>query len=649
MRYLCIGLLILIVVGCSEVSNRVGYPIQLIELNHVKLTGGLLKQYQDTVFTTTIPYAFDQCESTGRIDNFAKAAGLMKGIHIGKRYNDTDVFKILEGACYKLMQVENLALRAYVDSLAYLIQQAQEEDGYLYTARTIDPNSPPPGAGRDRWIDVWVSHELYNAGHLYEAAVAHFKATGDSILINVAIKNADLVCNEFQYGKREIAPGHQGIEIGLIKLYQITGDHKYLAQAQFFLDVRGKEVDHIKHAPGTLFAVYNDRDYLQYHQPVLQQKEAVGHAVRATYMYSGMVDVGQYTGDSAYIKASKLLWNNVINQKTYITGGIGAQHRGESFGQPYELPNASAYNETCAAIGHVFWNSRLFRLDGKSEYYDALTNSLFNGLLSGLALDGKNFFYPNPLESDGRLSRSPWFGVACCPGNLTRFIAEVPSYIYAHSNDTIWINIFSESEAQFIIDGQQVVIEQKTDYPFDGKVDILIHTEKKLDFTLMVRIPQWTSGSLLPGSLYHTINPISEDIQFWVNGKPNACDPGSYHLALSQKWADGNTVILMLPMPVQYIRADSRVHENTNKLAVSRGPLVYCFEAQDQEVPLNDIRINPDITPNSESFSTGIPDIPGISLDGETKTGKSIRLNAIPYFSWNNRGADQMKVWIEEK
>ena len=379
----------------------------------------------------TIPYVFSQCEATGRIDNFAVAGGLKEGKHTGERYNDSDVFKIIEGAYYSLMETPDPELRRYADSLVTLIAAAQEDDGYLYTTRTIDPVNMAPGAGRERWIDERVSHELYNVGHMYEAAVAHYHATGSDTFLNVALKNAALVEKEFGWGRREIAPGHQEIEIGLIKLYGVTGEKRWLDLAQFFIDVRGRGGDYVRHPEESRFRVYNDSVYLQMHKPVLEQEEAVGHAVRGAYMYTAMADLSEATGDDRYLEASKRIWDDVTGGKIYITGGIGSKEYGEAFGEPFELPNMTAYTETCASVANVFWCHRLYRATGESKYIDVLERTLYNGLISGIGFDGCHFFYPNPLESDGSFERAGWFDCSCCPVNVARFMPVMETvYIF---------------------------------------------------------------------------------------------------------------------------------------------------------------------------------------------------------------------------
>jgi len=410
------------------VQESLGYPAEPLPLSEVEITGGFWAPIMETSRKNTLPHILKFCEESGRIENFSVAGGLSSGKHRGERYNDTDVFKTIEGAAYHLQHKKNDTLERFIDSLITLIAAAQEDDGYLYTPRTIDPETNVPGAGRTRWEDVWISHELYNAGHLYEAAVAWYEATGKRELLDVALRNAGLVISVFNENGLQLAPGHPEIEIGLVKLFNLTGERKYLEQARFFLDQRGKEVDREPVPAGTRFDIYNEPSYLQYHLPVREQKEAVGHAVRAMYLYSGMTDVGWYCNDTALMDRVVDLWNDMISSKIYITGGVGASHRGESFSDPYVLPNETAYCETCAAAGSIFWNHRMFSLTTATKYMDVLETTLYNGFLSGVSLDGRRFFYPNPLESKGDYERSEWFDCACCPGNVARVIPSVPAY-----------------------------------------------------------------------------------------------------------------------------------------------------------------------------------------------------------------------------
>ncbi|MDZ7333408.1 MAG: glycoside hydrolase family 127 protein, partial [candidate division KSB1 bacterium] len=407
--------MVLLFTACSKKPQK-DYPIKPVPFTDVQVTDQFWQPRMETNRTVTIPYDFKKCEETGRIDNFAKAGGLMEGEFVGIRYNDSDVYKVIEGAAYSLRLYPDPQLEQYLDDLIAKIAAAQEDDGYLYTARTINPAKPPKNAGPERWSYLIHSHELYNVGHMYEAAVAYYQATGKRSLLDVAIKNANLIDSVFGPGKKHDPPGHQEIEIGLTKLYRVTGDERYLKLAKFFLDQRGR---YIGRKP---YDEYISAEYTQDHKPVIEQDEAVGHAVRAGYMYSGMADVAALTGDQDYIKAIDRIWENVVSKKLYITGGIGARSEGEAFGDNYELPNLEAYNETCAAIANMFWNHRLFLLHGDAKYIDVLERTLYNGFLSGVGLDGNEFFYPNPLESDGRHNRSPWFDCACCPVNVVLFL-----------------------------------------------------------------------------------------------------------------------------------------------------------------------------------------------------------------------------------
>lgn len=592
----------------------------------------------------TIPYAFRKCEETGRIENFAMAAGISEKKHEGERYNDSDVFKIIEGAAGKLALSRDPSLEQYVDSLINLIGKAQEDDGYLYTSRSADPENPTPGAGENRWADVWISHELYNAGHLYEAAVAYYKATGKDQLLNIARKNANLVCNIFGWGKKEIAPGHQEIELGLIRLYEVTGEDKYLEQARFFLDVRGRPQDHPLHPEGTRFAIYNNEPYLQQHLPVLKQTEAVGHAVRATYMYTAMTDLARYLPEcDDYLAKSKELWEDVVNTKTYLTGGIGAVPMGESFGPAYYLPNKEAYNETCAAIGNVFWNYSLFLSTGESKYIDVMECTLYNGLISGISQDGMHFFYPNPLASDGNYERSPWFGVACCPGNICRFMPQVPGYIYSKKEDEIYVNLFITSGVTLLLSGRKVSLNQNTRYPWTGKSTISIETEKNLCFTLKVRIPAWLGITPLPGNLYYYADSVALKPQFRVNGKPVTCWMDKGFASITRKWKDGDSVEVYFPLSVRKVMANEQVEADKGCMALERGPIVYCLEEADNG-KIKDLELEADFVAEQHYE----PDFFGGSTLLQLSDSHH-QLTAIPYFLWANREPGEMEVWFKVK
>jgi len=395
------------------------YPIQAVPFTQVKMTDAFWKPRIDTNRLVSIPYAFEQSEVTGRIGNFALAGGLIRGEHKGDfPFDDTDVYKIIEGASYSLAVEYDADLDRYVDSLIYLIGQAQEDDGYLYTCRTNQCSRLERWMGKQRWERL-NSHELYNCGHLYEAAVAHFTATGKRTLLDVALKNADLICTVFgpDSSQKHCPSGHPIVEMALVKLYRVTGEQKYLDLAKYFLDETGAGTD------GHPLSQYS-----QDHMPIKQQDEAVGHAVRFGYLYSGVTDVAAITGDQEYMLAAERVWDNVVAKKFYITGGIGARGMGEGFGENYELPNMTAYCETCASIANVYWNQRMFQMTGDSRYIDVLEKTLYNALLSGVSISGDRFFYDNLLEDNGTCERQPWFGCACCPGNITRFMASVSGY-----------------------------------------------------------------------------------------------------------------------------------------------------------------------------------------------------------------------------
>lgn len=590
----------------------------------------------------TIPYAFKKCEETGRINNFAVAAGLTEDSYTGERYNDTDVFKIIEGASKTLQTHPDKQLENYLDSIIQLIAAAQEEDGYLFTARSASPENPAPGAGRERWIDIWVSHELYNAGHLYEAAVAHYKATGKRTLLDVAIKNADLVYNEFGWGKREAAPGHQEIEIGLQKLYEVTENEKYIELASFFLDVRGKPQEYQEHPPGTRFAIYNNKEYLQQHLPVIEQTGAIGHAVRATYMYTAMTDLaGKSEEYYDYYKKSAQLWEDVVSLKIYITGGVGAKHEGESFGKAYYLPNKEAYNETCAAIGNVLWNKSLFKYTGESKYFDVLERTLYNGLISGISQDGTHFFYPNPLESDGTYQRSPWFGVACCPGNLCRFLPSVPRLIYARAENDIYVNLFVASTAEVELEKNKLELVQKTEYPWNGNVQVTVGLKKPERLSIKIRIPSWLGYSPFEGDLYRYADSTRFVPDIRINGKPVRYSIDQGYACLTRKWKNMDLVEIEFPMPGRKITANSKVEANQERMAIERGPVVYCLEEADNG-KIEQLVLQKDFSATYQ-FDPGLLGGSGVIKIRD----KEHSLTAIPYYLWANRKPGEMEVWFK--
>ena len=637
----------------SSASNTVApprdYPIKPVPFTAVHLTDAFWAPRIETNRKVTIPFAFQKCEETGRVANFVHAAEALRG-QISDRdrkippypFDDTDIYKVIEGASYTLSVKPDPVLESYIDGLILKIGAAQEKDGYLYTARTIDPAHPHQWSGAHRWEEEEVlSHELYNLGHLYEAAVAYYQATGKRSLLEIALKTANLLCDTFGPGKKTIWPGHQIVEMGLVKLYRVTGDERYLNLAKFMLDARG---------PG-------GSSYNQANLKVVDQTEAVGHAVRATYMYSGMADVAAMTGDTAYVHAIDTIWENVVRKKLYISGGIGATGAGEAFGANYELPNLTAYNETCASIGNDFWNERLFLLHGDSKYIDVMERTLYNGLISGVSLDGKSFFYQNPLESNGRKARSPWFGVACCPGNITRFMASVPGYVYAVAGDTLYVNLFAGGNAEIPMGGRTLKIVQETRYPWEGNVRISIDPGKPGSFAIKVRIPGWARGEPVPSDLYRFVDDPHEPVCVRVNGRnvPIHLDEG--YVTLNGEWKRGDAITLDLPMPVRRIAANSQVAADRGRVALERGPIVYAAEGVDS--PTHRVRnlLLPEDAKLTAAYRpdllNGVEVIEGRALslayDAQGKVVRSaVRFTAIPYYAWANRGRDEMVVWIPD-
>ena len=546
----------------------------------------------------------------------------------GFSFDDTDVYKTIEGASYLLQTYPDEKLKNYIDSVLVIVAGAQEPDGYLYTARTMNPKHPHEWAGSMRWEKVEeLSHEFYNLGHMLEAAVAHYQATGQRNFLDIAIRYADCVIREVGPNPGQVVrvPGHQIAEMGLAKLYLATGNKKYLDQAKFFLDYRGK-TEH--------------RDpYNQTHLPVLEQKEAVGHAVRATYMYAGMADVAALTGDQGYIHAIDTIWDNIVSKKMYITGGIGSTNDGEAFGANYELPNATAYNETCAAIGMVYVNHRLFLLHGDSKYYDVLERTLYNGLISGVSLEGDAFFYPNPLEvkKERKYQRQAWFGCACCPSNISRFIPSLPGYVYAVKDNDVYVNLFMGNTSTLQVNGKPVTLKQETAYPYSGEVKLVIE-EANQPFTMKVRIPGWARNEAMPSNLYAFADGLQSQYSVKINGEVIKTELQQGYCSISRDWKTGDVVELSLDLQPRLVKANNQVEADRGRVAVQCGPIVYCAESPDNEQSIGSITLNGQTQLKVEWQPEKLHGINQIVTDNG--------VTLIPYYAWAHRGVSDMEVWI---
>ncbi|MCF1420347.1 glycoside hydrolase family 127 protein [Mangrovimonas futianensis] len=622
----------------EEPGSGMGYPIEPVDIQHVKVTDDFWLPIIKRVQEKTIDYAIAKCEEEGRFDNFLIAGGQMKGEVRGEMpFDDTDVYKIIEGASNSLISAPNKELETLVDSLVSIIKVGQEKDGYLTTWRTIDPAKPPATWVQtpkgERWDGLFMSHELYNAGHLYEAAAVHYRATGKRNFLDIAIKNADLMVKTFgdEEGKIKAVPGHQIIESGLIKLYQITGNEEYINLAKYFLDNRGNPENH------DLFGPYSQDSI-----PVIQQEEVVGHSVRAVYMYAAMTDIAAIQNDSLYEAAVNKLWNNMVSKKMYITGGIGAKHDGEQFGANYELPNLTAYNETCAAIGDVYWNHRMHNLYGDVKYFDVIERTLYNGLISGLSLEGTNFFYPNALESDGvyksnrgSCTRQAWFDCSCCPTNVIRFVPSIPGLIYSKGNNSVYVNLYASNEAEIDLNGKAVKVTQSTSYPWNGTVNMTV--EADFEVKVKFRVPGWSRNEVLPSDLYSYANSYESQPTLSINGEKVETAIQDGYLEVTRNWSADDAIEIHFPMEVRAVKANENVEEDRGKLSLEYGPLVYAVEEVD----------NPNFDTISVSandqFSVQKEDI----LEG-VNTISNDQLKAIPYYTWSNRGVNKMKVWLPE-
>lgn len=652
-----------------------GYPYTQVPFTSVKIApntfwGDRIKAAREV----TIPLAFSKCESEHRYKNFEMAAYTLQhpghaGLQtkewdvskfMGFSFDDTDVYKTIEGASYVLQTYPDAKLKAYIDSVLDVVGAAQEPDGYLYTARTINPEHPHQWSGKKRWeVEEILSHELYNLGHMVDAACAHYQATGSDKFLNIAKRYADCVIREVgpKAGQACVVPGHQIAEMALARLYVLTGEKKYLDEAKFLLDYRGKT---------------GRKDlYSQSDKPVVEQKEAWGHAVRAGYMYASMADVAALTGDEDYIKAIDAIYNNIVSRKYYLTGGVGARHAGEAFGVDYELPNLTAYNETCAAISMVYLFERMFLLHGDAKYIDCLERTLYNGVISGMSVDGGKFFYPNPLSSDGHyrfnadntMTRQPWFGCACCPSNLCRFIPSMPGYIYGVRDNNLYVNLFAANTATIAVGGKKVTLEQSTQYPWEGDIAIKVLQNKAKAFNMMVRIPGWAQNQVVPSDLYSFSDDILAGYEVTVNGQAVKGGLQNGYLVINRNWKKGDVVRVHLDMPVRTVVANHRVSDDRGRIAVERGPLVYCAEWADNA------GINPhhlllarqpqfDLQPaysiqntegNGNSFNVAAikanAQEAAVDADGRL-VSKDVKVTLIPYYAWNHRGAGKMDVWL---
>ena len=647
----------LAVLSLAGFLTAADYPVKPVPFTDVSFTGGLWHDRQETNNKVTLPFALGQCETSNRLKNFDLAADTMKRRAAGDAkfqhkpptqypFDDSDVYKVLEGAAFCLSVRPDPELQKQLETIIARIAAAQEPDGYLYTWRTMHPDSPAHDwIDQQRWLkDPILSHELYNLGHMYEAGTAYEQATGSKSLLDICLKSAELVQKDFGDGEPRIAPGHQVIEMGLAKLYRKTGDERWLDLAKFFLDCRGK-----------------GSDYSQDHKPVVDQREAVGHAVRANYLYSGMADVAALKGDQRYLDAINAIWSNVVDTKLHLTGGCGARAAGEAYGNSYELPNR-CYNETCAAIAFLFWNHRMFLMTGEAKYMDVFERTLYNGFLSGVSLSGDRFFYPNPLEYDGKevnnhghAGRAPWFGCACCPPNVLRTMASLGGYAYAVKDGNLFVNLYAQGDAHAEVKNAKVKVSQKTDYPWNGATQFTITPDKPSDFALCLRIPEWALGKPLPSDLYTYDDPTPGTCILKVNGTALKPETKNGFAVIQRSWKPGDVVELNLPMPVRRVSGNPKIAATKGQVALERGPVVYCLEGIDNDGSVFDIALpasakaDPEFRKNLLGGVT-VLDIRGakrvVRKEGGGFAENDTKVTAIPYAWWNNRGNSPMTVWM---
>ncbi|MBP5335378.1 MAG: glycoside hydrolase family 127 protein [Bacteroidales bacterium] len=637
-KYAALAIALAAICSCASKNKGHDYPYTPVAFTSVEVSDAFWGQRLKASREVTIPLAFSKCEETGRYENFVQAAQQMAssenlGFRVGGLpFDDTDVYKTIEGASYILQTYPDPKLEAYIDSVLVIVAAAQEPDGYLYTARTRNPERPHSWASKERWGQIEDSHELYDLGHMLEGAIAHYKATGKRNFLDIAIKYADCVCREIGPGEGQQVkvPGHQIAEMALAKLYVLTGDQKYLDEAKFFIDMRGH-------------GEKGAEEYRQSHVPVMEQDEAVGHAVRAEYFYSGIADVAALTGQTDYIQVIDKIWDNIADKKLYLTGGVGARRSGEAFGDNYELPNLTSYCETCAAIGNVYFNYRMFLLHGDSKYYDVLERSLYNGVISGVSLDGGTFFYPNPLESDGRHQRQDWFGCACCPSNICRFIPSVPGYVYAVKDNDLYVNLYMANTMHDNVKNGHVSVSVETNYPWDGKVRLVVNEAPKKGFNLKLRIPGWVRGEVVPSDLYEFDDDVELGYKVSLNGQEINADLDKGYFCIDRKWAPGDVVVLDMDMEPRLVKANDKVEADRGRVAVERGPIVYCAEWPDNP----DVKVREVVL--SDSPKLAVRENKGKLYGIDEILVQDSGLTLIPYYAWNHRGAGDMIVWMKQE
>ena len=612
-QYLLLAASAFLLQGCQtskeDIKEQPLKMIEQIDFSHVKINDNFWSPRLSKHVSATLPVCIDQIENqTGRIRNFENAAK-GEGEHSGIFFDDSDVYKALEGMAYSLINNPDPELEKKADEWIDKFAAAQQPDGYINTFYTL--------TGLDkRWTNM-DKHEMYCAGHMIEAGVAYYQATGKRKLLDVCIRMTDHMMSQFGPGKRHWVPGHEEIELALVKLYQTTQEQKYLDFAYWLLEERG-------HGHGTMGdeGKWNPV-YYQDIVPVRQLTDISGHAVRCMYLYCGMADVAALKNDTGYIAAMDRLWDDVVHRNMYITGGIGSSRDNEGFTEDYDLPNLDAYCETCASVGMVLWNQRMNQLTGDSKYIDVLERSLYNGALAGISLGGDRFFYVNPLESKGDHHRQEWYGCACCPSQLSRFLPSIGNYIYASSDDALWVNLYIGNTGQIRIGETDILLTQETDYPWDGSVKLTISTSQPLEKEIRLRIPDW-----------------SKTYDLSINGK-RINVPKEKGYAVIKDWKSQDVIALDMDMPVEIVAADPHVKENFDKRAIQRGPLVYCMEEIDNPVYFDQIQLSPSTTFQTAFASDILNGIKTIKTNGRAQSA-----TFIPYYAWDNRKAGKMRVWI---